>query len=247
MIKKRIISSLTFNDGILYRTKKFIPDYRYTINFIDSWEVDEIIALDITRDNIFPNKNFIDILHKLSSKCFVPLSVGGKIRTFNDAKYLFNNGADKIVLNTGAFDDIRLIDNIANKYGVQSIILSVDYKETKLGKEVFVDNGTRSTNILVLDWIQQILLNCEIGEILLTSIDHDGSLEGADLDFIKVVSNEVNLPILIRGGIGNWKHFYDGFMLTDAAAICTQNIYHLTENSILSAKKYLKSKKIDIR
>lgn len=247
MIKKRIISSLTFNDGILFRTKKFTPDYRYTVNFIDSWEVDEIIALDITRANTFPNNNFINILQNLSSKCLVPLSAGGKIRTLDDAKLLFDNGADKIVLNTGAFDNVKLIEKIANAYGVQSIILSVDYKSTGIGKEVFVENGARPTNMLVIDWLNYVMNSHEIGEILLTSIDHDGALEGADLEFIQLISKQINLPILIRGGIGNWRHFYDGFELTNAAGICTQNIYHLTANSILSAKKYLKSRNIDIR
>ncbi len=131
MLKKRLITALTFNNGILYRTRNFIPDYRYTKNFIDTWSVDEIIVLDITREKKKINKNFLENLKFISENCFVPICAGGKINDLSDVDLYLKSGADKISINTQAFLNPDLIKKIIETYGVQVLTLSVDVKKKK--------------------------------------------------------------------------------------------------------------------
>tara|TARA_Y100000591_G_scaffold315272_1_gene322691 strand:+ start:2126 stop:2869 length:744 start_codon:yes stop_codon:yes gene_type:complete len=246
LLKKRIIITLTFLDGVLFRTKKFKPDYRYTKNFIDFWSIDELILIDISKKKF--SKNFIDLISFFSKNCFVPISVGGGIATIENADIYFKNGADKIVLGSNVINKKNLIEEISKKYGNQSIIQSVDCKR------IFKNNnytvmGNSGTENLLQDPIQFSLkaLARGVGEIMINNIDNDGSLMGYDLNLIKLVSKKINCPILALGGAGNWQHILDLLIQTDISAACTQNIFHFTEESILSAKKFLKGKNINVR
>ena len=246
MLKKRIIITLTFLNGVLFRTKKFKPDYRYTKNFIDLWSIDELILIDISKKKF--SKNFLDLIAFFSKNCFVPISVGGGIATIENADIFFKNGADKIVLGSNSINKKDLIEQISKKYGNQSIIQSVDCKKM-LKDNTYVVMGSSGTENLLQNPIEFSIkaLARGVGEIMINNIDNDGSLMGYDLDLIKLVSKKINCPILALGGAGNWQHILDLLSKTDISAACTQNIFHFTEESILSAKKFLKDNNIKVR
>jgi len=247
MLKKRLITVLTFNNGVLFRTRNFIPDYRYTLNFVDAWSVDEVVLLDITRPGEGDRKNFYEVVEQFASKCFVPLAAGGWIKTIEDVYALLRFGADKVIVNTEAFKRPAFITEIANAYGSQCAVVSIDAKTKENGRyEVYVEQGKIPTGRNPVSWAQQAQA-AGAGEILITSIDRDGMLEGYDNPLNKTVSKALNIPVLVCGGAGNWQHFVAGFNESGASGVCTTNIYHFTEPSIKSAKQYLKTDGIDVR
>jgi cyclase len=244
MLKKRLVLVLTFNDGVLFRTKKFIADYRYTKNFIDLWSADEIILLDISKKNRLSQK-FLEIVNFFSLNCFLPISVGGGIRSLEDAVNLFKQGADKIVLNSSTYKNPNLIRKISKVFGSQSIIHSIDCSKIKKKYEVIINN-TLKTNIDPVQWAKIAIQN-GCGELLINSIDNDGSLLGYDLELVNLIVKKVNVPCLALGGAGNWDHILQLFKKTNISAACTQNIYHFTNESLKSVKEYLKKNKMLIR
>ena len=246
MIKKRIIITLTFLNGVLFRTKNFKPDYRYTKNFVDLWSIDELILIDISEKKF--SKNFLELIVFFSRNCFVPISVGGGIATLENADILFKNGADKVVLGSGAINKKDLIEKISKKYGNQSIIQSVDCKKIHKNNSYTVMGSSGTENLLQnpIEFSIKALAK-GAGEIMINNIDNDGSLMGYDLKLIKMVSEKVNSPILALGGAGNWQHMLDLLSITDISGACTQNIFHFTEESIFSAKKFLKDNNIKVR
>tara|TARA_Y100000591_G_C21760153_1_gene659688 strand:+ start:217 stop:957 length:741 start_codon:yes stop_codon:yes gene_type:complete len=245
MLKKRIIITLTFLDGVLFRTKKFVPDYRYTKNFIDFWSIDEIILIDISKKKF--SQDFINLIKYFSNNCFVPLSVGGGIKKISDADKYFKNGADKIVLGSVSSQNTKIISEISEKYGSQSIIQCIDIKKDKDSKyKLAVESGRRLTEVNPIQSINKSL-KVGAGEILINNVDRDGSLLGYDIDIIKKITKDFNCQFLALGGAGNWDHILNLFKKTQVYGACTQNIFHFTEDSIVSAKKFLQYNKIDIR
>ncbi len=249
MLRKRLITVLTFNDGTLFRTKLFEPDYRYTHNFVDSWLVDEIVMLDVTRNaegKQTDNKPFLDVVTKFAHDCFVPLAVGGGIRTLDDVRTFMAVGGDKVVINSGALERPELITEIAKAYGTQCVVLSIDARRKEGGYEVYGGCGSTPTGKDPAEWAKEAE-ELGAGEIMITSIERDGSLQGYDLDLCKQVAEAVSVPVLVMGGAGSWKHFVEGIEEGGASAVCTQNIYHFTENSIQSAKKFLADRGVPVR
>ena len=247
MLRKRVITVLTFNDGVLFRTKLFQPDYRYTLSFVDSWSVDEIVVLDVTRPGQGDRNNFYRVVTEFAGRCFVPLAAGGGIRNLSDVQTLLRVGADKVVVNTGALEHPELITEIAEQFGSQCVILSIDAKENTSGVyEVYSQFGTEATGRHPVGWAKEGE-DRGAGEILITAIKRDGWLQGYDLDLSKMVSEAVGTPVLLLGGAGNWRHFVEGFEICQASGVCTQNIYHFTEASIKSAKAYLSNAGINVR
>lgn len=246
MLRKRVVTVLTFNDGILFRTKLFRPDYRYTLNFVDAWSVDEIVALDVTRPGGGERTNFERVVSDFARRCFVPLAAGGGVRSLADVRRLLGLGADKVVVNTGALQRPALISEIAQSYGSQCVILSIDAKRHDDGRyEVFGGFGSEPTRLDPAAWAREGE-RLGAGEILVTSIDRDGWLQGFDLELCRKVAEEVTVPTLILGGCGTWKHMADGFR-EGAAGVCTQNIYHFTEPAIRAAKTYLAGQGVPVR
>jgi imidazole glycerol-phosphate synthase subunit HisF len=247
MLRKRLITVLTFNNGTLFRTKLFDPDYRYTHNFVDSWSVDEIVILDITRDGEGDRDKFLDVIRTFAHDCFVPICIGGGVRRLDDVAELMKVGADKVMVNTGALERPELIKEISRAYGAQCAVVSIDAKKNDAGDyEVFANCGREATSKSPADWSQEAE-SLGAGEILITSIDRDGSLQGYDIDLCKSVSDSVSIPVLGLAGAGNWKHFLEGFEKGGLSAVCTQNIYHFTESSIASAKNFLTKNGIEVR
>lgn len=247
MVRKRLIVVLTINNGVLFRTRDFIPDYRYTMNFVDTWSIDEIIALDITRPGEGDRENFYNVVQDIASKCFVPLAVGGGIRTTDDIKFLLSIGADKVVINTEAVMRPNFINEAAKMFGSQCIVVSIDARKKDSDTyEVCTDFGTRNTGLNPVEWARSAE-ELGAGEIMITSIDKDGTLEGYDNKLNKIIAEAVNIPVLVCGGAGRWKDFVDGFVDGKASAVCTTNIYHFTEISVRSAKSFISKASVPIR
>lgn len=247
MLRKRLITVLTFNNGVLFRTKNFQPDYRYTLNFVDAWSVDEIVVLDVTRPGTGCRENFYDVVMQFADRCFVPLAAGGGVRTVDDFRALLNVGADKVVINTEAVNRPEFITESAQLFGSQCVVVSIDAKRNNNGDyEALTHFGSRGTGMHPAVWAKKAQ-DLGAGEIMITSIEKDGSLEGYDNELNRVVSEAVDIPVLVCGGAGKWKDFVDGFLDGEASAVCTTNIYHFTETSIRSAKVYLKNAGIDVR
>lgn len=247
MIRKRLITVLTFNNGILFRTKDFIPDYRYTLNFVDAWSVDEIAVLDVTRPGEGNPENFHRVVSAFAEKCFVPVAAGGGVRTLDDFRKLLSIGADKIIINTEAVRRPQFITEAAASFGSQCVVVSIDAKNNAAGEyEVFTEFGRTPTGLNPAAWAKRAE-GLGAGEILITSIDKDGSLEGYDNKLNRSVSGAVGIPVQVCGGAGNWQNFVDGFKEGGASAVCTTNIYHFTDKSIKSAKTYLRKAGIEVR
>ena len=245
MLRKRVITLLTFNDGVLFRTKNFQPDYRYTSNFIDAWAVDELILLDITRDAKDIEK-FCSVVSNFNEKCFVPMCVGGGVKSFDNISRYLQAGADKVSINTSAIESPKFITKAANKFGSQCIVVSIDVKKVENDYYVFKNFGSVKTKFSPVEFAK-IAEDMGAGEILLNSIDRDGSLEGYDNTLNSLVVNSVSIPVIICGGAGKWQDFAEGLTLAGADGVATSNIYHFTEASIKSAKKYLHNLGINIR
>lgn len=247
MLRRRLITLLTFNDGILFRTKQFHPDYRYTLNFVDAWSVDEIVVLDVTRSGGGSREHFDEVVRDFARRCFVPMAAGGGVRTMDDVQRLLRIGADKIVVNTAAVERPAFVTEIAERYGTQCVVVSIDARrDGRGGYEVLTRAGSHPTGRSPEDWAREAS-DRGAGEILVTSIERDGSLEGYELDLCRRVVEAVDVPVLVAGGAGQWQHFVDGFREGGSSGVCTQNIFHFTESAIRSAKAYLARAGIDVR
>ncbi|MFC1673825.1 imidazole glycerol phosphate synthase subunit HisF [Pseudomonadota bacterium] len=247
MLRKRVVTVLTFNDGVLFRTKLFEPDYRYTQNFVDAWSVDEVVILDVTRPGKGDRENFYEVVERFARSCFVPLAVGGGIRDLDEVKKLIGLGADKVVLNTGAIERPELITETSRLYGAQCVVLSIDAKKVEDGQyEVCSSFGATPSGMTPGEWAAKGE-ELGAGEVLITSIERDGWLQGYDIELCAQVQEAVTVPVLVLGGAGAWKHFTEVFNACDVSGVCTQNIFHFTEQSIHSAKAFLVKNGIDVR
>ena len=251
MLKKRIIPCLDIKNGRVVKGINFV-------NLVDAGDpaeqakiyndngADEICFLDITASN--ENRNIIlDIVKKTAQKISVPLTVGGGVRNLRDVNKLLENGADKVSINTAAVIDTNIVKKSAKKFGSQCTVVAVDAKKINTGKwEVFTHGGRKSTGKDVLDFVKKVE-SLGAGEILLTSMDRDGTKKGYDLDLTKKVSSSVNIPIIASGGVGNLEHLYQGIKIGNASAVLAASIFHFGEYSILEAKQYLDLKGIPVR
>lgn len=246
MLRKRLVTVLTLNDGVLFRTRNFEPDYRYTLNFVDAWSVDEVVVLDITRPGQGTRASFLEVVSDLASRCFVPLAAGGGVRTLADMKTHLDMGADKVVVNSEAVRRPQLIREGAESFGSQCVVVSIDVRRVADRYEVFTDLGTRPTGLDPVAWAQRAQ-DLGAGEVFLTSIERDGTLEGYDNELNRRVADALDIPVLVSGGAGRWSHFVEAFRDGHAAAACTTNIYHFTESSIRSAKRHLRDAGLPVR
>ncbi|MDO8463207.1 MAG: imidazole glycerol phosphate synthase cyclase subunit [bacterium] len=247
MLRNRVVTVLTFNDGVLFRTKEFQPDYRYTASFVDAWSVDEVVLLDITRPGLGVREHFLAVVEQFSERCFVPLAAGGGVRTMEDVQQLLRSGADKVVVNSVAVQRPGFITEIAQAYGAQCVVVSLDARRNAQGTyEVYTECGTQPTGLNPAAWAREAQAR-GAGEVMITSMEKDGSLEGYDNTLNQLVADAVDVPVLVCGGAGKWQDFVDGFRDGHASAVCTANIYHFTEPSIHSAKAYLAKAGISVR
>ncbi|MBG0776951.1 MAG: imidazole glycerol phosphate synthase subunit HisF [Desulfovibrionaceae bacterium] len=247
MVRKRLITVLTLNNGVLFRTRNFVPDYRYTLNFVDAWSIDEVVLLDISRPGEGDRDLFYEQVARFATDCFVPLTVGGGVRDLDDFTTLLGVGADKVAVNSAVLRDPAFITRAARQYGAQCVVVSVDAKRTADGGyAVCTDFGKTALDLTPEDWARQAA-DLGAGEILLQSVDRDGMLEGYDIELVRRVSDAVPIPVLACSGAGNWQHFVDAIVDGGAQAACTTNIYHFTETSIFSAKRFLHEAGVEVR
>ena len=251
MLKKRIIPCLDVKNGRVVKGINFInlkdagDPVEQAIIYSDHG-ADEICFLDITASN--ENRNIIlDIVKKTAQKISVPLTVGGGVRNLEDINMLLNSGADKVSINTAAVMDTNIVKKSAEKFGSQCIVVAVDAKKTNTDKwEVFTHGGRKPTGKDVVKFVTK-MESLGAGEILLTSMDRDGTKKGYDLDLTKKVSNLVNIPVIASGGVGNLEHLHQGIKIGKASAVLAASIFHFGEHTILEAKQYLDSKGIPVR
>ena len=207
---------------------------------------DEICFLDISASHE-NRKTILEVVKKTTEKCFVPLTVGGGVRTIEDINNLLLAGADKVSINTAAVTNGNLIKESAQRFGSQCTVVAVDAKKINNDKwEVFTHGGRKPTGKDVLKFVQKMEA-FGAGEILLTSMDRDGTKKGYDLDLTKKISNLVNIPVIASGGVGSLEHLHQGFKIGKASAVLAASIFHFGEYSIQDAKKYLDSKGIPVR
>jgi imidazole glycerol-phosphate synthase subunit HisF len=251
MLKNRIIPCLDVKNGrvvkgINFAELKDAGDPVEQAKIYSDGGADEICFLDITASN--ENRSTIyEMVKKTSEKCFVPLTVGGGIKTIEDVSKLLSVGADKVSINTAAVFNNKFIEESSKKFGSQCIVAAIDAKKSKDGKwEVFTHGGRKASGIDALTYAKK-MADYGAGELLLTSMDRDGTQIGYDIDLVNVVSNSVNIPVIASGGVGNLDHLYEGLKNGKASAVLAASIFHYGKHSILEAKKYLRSKGIPVR
>ena len=251
MLKKRIIPCLDVKDGKVVKGVNFVNlveagDPVEQAVIYDNQGADEICFLDITATN--ENRDVIlGTVNKTAKKISIPLTVGGGVRSLEDINRLLSNGADKVSINTAAVANKNLIKESSEKFGSQCIVVAVDAKLVKENKwEIFTHGGRRNTGKDALEFVRE-MESLGAGEILLTSMDRDGTKKGYDLNLTKTISSSVNIPVIASGGIGKPEHFYDGFKIGLASAALAASIFHYGEYSISEVKQYLDSKDIPVR
>lgn len=250
MLKTRIVGVLVVKGGIVVQSinfREYLPVGKPSIavDYLNKWGIDEIVLLDIDATQEKRRPRFEGIC-EFSEFCHVPLSVGGGIRDVEDIQRLIHSGADKVVLNTSAFENPQLITKGAKLFGNQCIVVSMDAREVASGQYgIFTNSGKNSIGITPAEFAKRVE-EYGAGEIFLNSIDRDGSKKGYDIELIKQVMGEVNIPVIVCGGAGHPKHFKEAIDL-NVSAVAAANFFHYTEHSPITLKSYLKSFHASVR
>ncbi len=251
MLAKRIIPCLDVNKGRVVKGVKFLNlidagDPVEAAKAYDEAGADELVFLDITasaeeRDII------LDVVKKTAETVFMPLTVGGGVRSLEDIRKLLESGADKVSINTAAVKEPILVEEAAKRFGSSTIVVAIDAKQVGGNKwEVYVNGGRTATGIDAVEWAKAVQ-DLGAGEILLTSMDKDGTKSGYDINLTKAVSQAVSIPVIASGGAGAKEHFYEVFEEGKADAALAASLFHFKEIEIPDLKKYLKDKGLPIR
>lgn len=244
MLKKRIIPIQLLLNGRLVKTVQFgeyrdVGDPVASSRVYDSQDADELIFLNIDRASggVQP---LIDVLEAVSEVVFMPLALGGGIRQFDDAKALFAAGADKIVLNSVCYEQPGLISQVANRYGVQAVVVAIDvkYDQAKKAFSLYSHCGQKSEDITLEDHIARCI-ELGAGELLLQSIDNDGRMQGYDLRLLEAVLAKVTVPVIICGGAGHYNHLKDAFLAADVSAVACGSLFNFSDSNLIRAKAFL--------
>lgn len=261
MLKTRLIPVLFLKNGLIVRSEHF-RDFRELGNPINQlerlrdWSADELIYIDITRDGDYDLKrddmkvkrqtSIIEILQGIARVSFMPLTFGGRINTLEDVDAFIANGADKVVVNSGAYRNPGLIKAIAQKYGSQAIVVGIDVKNIDGHPALYIDNGRTMVDDDAISYAQRVEA-LGAGEIFLNSIDRDGTSLGYDAPFIKRIVANVKIPVIACGGAGDFNDFIDVVQTTGVSAVAAGNIFNFTENAYIRAKKKMKEAGIFVR
>lgn len=251
MYAKRIIPCLDVKDGRVVKGINFIGlrdagDPVELASRYDKERCDELVFLDITAssDN---RETIVDVARNCASQVFIPFTVGGGIRTADDMRKMLKAGADKTSVNSAAVKDPDIIRQGAEKFGSQCVVLAIDARKTGEDNwEVFVNGGRTPTGIDCIEWAKKgVALGA--GEILLTSMDADGTKDGYDIPLTRAVSEAVNVPVIASGGAGKLEHFYDVLTLGKADAVLAASVFHYGQFTVRQVKEYLKSRGVEVR
>ncbi len=255
-LAKRIIPCLDVTNGRVVKGVNFIAlqdagDPVEISRRYDEQGADELIFLDITASS--DNRGLIlHIIEKVAAQVFIPLTVGGGVRHVDDVRRLLNAGADKVSINTSAVQNRQLVADAASRYGAQCIVVAIDAKQvhgtgTKSAKwEVFTHGGRKATSLDAVEWAKEMQL-LGAGEILLTSMNRDGTRNGFDLALIRTVSDAVDIPVIASGGVGNLDHLVEGILQGHADAVLAASIFHYGEYTVRQAKEYMAQHSIEVR
>jgi len=250
MLKNRIIPCLDVKNGRIVKGINFVDlkdagDPVEQAKIYSDGGADEICFLDITASN--ENRDIIyDVVKETSKKCFVPLTVGGGIRSVDDISKLLNCGADKVSINTAAVQSSEVVVHSSKKFGSQCIVVAIDAKKNGEKWDVFTHGGRKNTEIDAIEFAKK-MEESGAGELLVTSMDRDGTQVGFDIDLTSRISSKVNIPVIASGGVGNLDHLVDGIKLGKASAVLAASIFHYGKHSVKEAKEYLNSKGIPVR
>ena len=249
MLKNRIIPCLDVKDGRVVKGINFVDlndagDPVEQAKIYSDGGADEICLLDITASN--ENRdNIYDVVKKASKKCFVPLTVGGGVRSVEDIKKLLNCGADKVSINTAAVKDTNVVLESSKKFGSQCIVVAIDAKKKGNKWDVFTHGGRINSGLDAVEFAKKMEYS-GAGELLVTSMDRDGTQAGYDIDLMLRISSQVNIPVIASGGVGNLDHLYEGIK-SGASGVLAASIFHYGKYSLKQAKEYLHSKGVPIR
>ncbi|MAC69714.1 MAG: imidazole glycerol phosphate synthase subunit HisF [Gammaproteobacteria bacterium] len=254
-LAKRIIPCLDCDKGRVVKGVQFVDirdagdPVEVSKRYCDAG-ADEITFLDITASHE-DRETTVDTVRAIAGQVFIPLTVGGGIRTLEDIRTMLNAGADKVSINTAAVNNPEFVRKAAERFGSQCIVVAVDAKrvcveDESLRWEIFTHGGRNPTGIDAIDWAKQMVI-FGAGEILLTSMDRDGTKIGFDLELNKAVSRAVNVPIIASGGVGELDHLADGVLAGEADAVLAASIFHFGEYTIREAKKHMAAKGIEVR
>ena len=256
MLAKRIIPCLDVTDGRVVKGVNFLElrdagDPVEIARRYDEQGADELTFLDITASS--DNRGLIlHIIEDVASQVFIPLTVGGGVREVDDVRRLLNAGADKVSINTSAVVNPQLVADAADRYGSQCIVVAIDAKQVGLDAsgnprwEVFTHGGRKETGLDAVDWARK-MVNLGAGELLVTSMDRDGTKIGFNLSLNKAISEAVDVPIIASGGVGNLQHLVDGVKLGGADAVLAASIFHYGEYTVRQAKEYMRNHGIEVR
>ena len=250
MLAKRIIPCLDVKDGHVVKGVNFLGlrdagDPVEIAKRYDEEQADEMVFLDITAS--YEKRGImLAVVSRTAEQVFMPLTVGGGIRTIEDIRALLRAGADKISINTAAVKDPQIIARSSERFGSQCIVVAIDAKRTKIGFEVYVNGGRTPTGLDAVEWAERSNA-LGAGEILLTSMDYDGTQKGFDIELTRTIAEHVSIPVIASGGAGTLEHLYEALVEGRAAAALAASIFHYQTYTIREAKEYLKSRGVSVR
>ncbi len=250
MLAKRIIPCLDVKDGRVVKGTQFVDlkeagDPVENAKAYDEQGADEIAFLDITASHE-KRKILIDIVRRTAEEIFIPLTVGGGVRNLEDIRRLLKAGADKVSINTAAVKDPSFVQRASIRFGSQCIVIAIDAKRKEQGWEVYTHGGRVSTGIDAVQWAKE-MERLGAGEILLTSMDRDGTKEGYDIELTRTISESVDIPVIASGGVGSLEHLYEGLVLGRASAVLAASIFHYRQYTIGQVKSFLRERGVTVR
>jgi len=250
MLAKRIIPCLDVKDGRVVKGINFVGlrdagDPVEIAKRYDKEQADELVFLDITA-SYEKRAIMLSVVSRTAEQVFMPLTVGGGIREIEDIRELLSAGADKISINTAAVNDPDLVARSSDRFGSQCIVVAIDAKRTEIGFEIFIHGGRTPTGIDAFEWAERVT-ELGAGEILLTSMDYDGTQDGYDIELTSEIARRVSIPVIASGGAGKLEHLYEALTAGRADAALAASIFHYQTYSIKEAKEYLRSRGICVR
>jgi cyclase len=250
MLAKRIIPCLDVKDGRVVKGTQFVDlkdagDPVENAMAYDQQGADEIAFLDITAS--YEKRDIlIDIVRRTAEEIFIPLTVGGGVRSLEDIRKLLKAGADKVSINTAAVKDPQFVERASKRFGSQCIVIAIDAKKKGESWEVYTHGGRVATEIDTVLWAKR-METLGAGEILLTSMDRDGMKDGYDIELTRTISEQVGIPVIASGGVGKLEHLYEGLILGKADAVLAASIFHYREYTIAQVKSFLKERGVTVR
>ena len=250
MLKTRIIPCLDVKDGRVVKGINFLDlvdagDPVKQASYYSQNGADEICFLDISA-SLEKRNTMLNIVRKTAEEVFIPLTVGGGISSIHNIRSLLKAGADKVSINSAAIINQKIVQESSDHFGSQCIVVAVDVKKIENDWIVFSHGGTINTNINALEWLEKVQ-ELGAGEILLTSMDKDGTKSGFDIELLKVATNILQIPVIASGGVGTKEHFFEGVFEGGASALLAASVFHFNEFSIKEVKHFLSDRNIEVR